>query len=98
MIADSGNIFATDKPFPTQKASTPPSAYIFTIVLAIVRMPDMRAGVPAPTGSEGLVIKNTFIRSKGAVHVRETDRGGFVSISFYRSSFVRTGSSNTPSK
>lgn len=28
LIADSGNIFATDNPFPTQKASTPPSRYI----------------------------------------------------------------------
>ena len=79
-MALSGNIFATDKPFPTQKARTPPSRYIWVIAPPIARAPRAAAwAVPemslrvAPLISGGRVIKKTLRRSKGAVHVRDTE-------------------------
>ena len=75
-IADSGKIFATDRPFPVQKASRPPSAYIRVTADASTLNPPggfaAVAGCSAPPSSGGLVIRNTFKRSKGAVQVRDT--------------------------
>lgn len=74
LIADSGNILATDRPLPVQKAKTPPSAYIrataFPIALAPNKLGFAVNNVPPRSG--GRVIRNIFSRSKGAVHVRDT--------------------------
>jgi hypothetical protein len=74
LIADSGIIFATERPFPVQKANMPPSAYIRTTAFDIASFtpPRLGFGVSAPPKSEGCVIKKILRRSNGAVHVRET--------------------------
>jgi hypothetical protein len=77
LIADSGRILATDSPLPTQKAATPPSAYIRVIADIIAFAPRTPASglSEVPPRSGGLVIRKTFKRSNGAVDVRETVRG-----------------------
>ena len=75
-MADSGNIFATDSPLPVQNANTPPSAYIRPTADAVILKADCRAAVGTPPSSGGRVIKKTFSRSKGAVHVLDTGRQG----------------------
>lgn len=74
LIADSGNILATLRPLPVQKAKTPPSEYIrpmaFTMALAPIKPGLGAKGVPPRSG--GRVMRNIFKRSKGAVHVLET--------------------------
>ena len=77
LIADSGNIFATERPFPVQNAITPPSAYIRETALPINFVPPFIAegvGV-AGRASVARVIRNILSLSKGAVHVRETVAG-----------------------
>jgi hypothetical protein len=74
LIADSGKIFATDNPLPTQKAATPPSAYIRAIADMIAfapRTPDSGCS-EVPPRSGGLVIRKTLRRSNGAVDDRDT--------------------------
>ena len=74
LIADSGKIFATDNPLPTQKAAIPPSAYIRAIADIIAFAPRTVASGcrEVPPRSGGLVIRKTFRRSNGAVDVRDT--------------------------
>lgn len=73
-MADSGRIFATERPLPVQNPSTPPSAYILAIALPIALRPLTGAcGVSdVPPSSGGRVIKKIFSLSNGAVHVRDT--------------------------
>ena len=65
----------TDKPFPVQKARTPPSEYIRVTALAMALNP--RTGAwglsEVPPASGERVMRNIFRRSKGAVQVLETD-------------------------
>jgi hypothetical protein len=74
LIADSGKIFATDSPLPTQKAAIPPSAYIRAIADMIALAPrTVDSGCSeVPPRSGGLVIRKIFRRSNGAVDVRDT--------------------------
>ena len=72
LIADSGRILATDSPLPTQKAATPPSAYIRVSADIIAFAPRTPVSRDAPPRSGGRVIRKTFKRSNGAVDVRET--------------------------
>jgi hypothetical protein len=74
LIADSGKIFATDNPLPTQKAAIPPSAYIRAIAEIIAFAPRTLASgcSEVPPRSGGLVIRKIFRRSNGAVDVRDT--------------------------
>jgi hypothetical protein len=74
LIADSGKIFTTDNPLPTQKAATPPSAYIRATADIIALRPRTRASgcSDVPPRSGGLVIRKTLRRSNGAVAVRDT--------------------------
>lgn len=76
LIADSGNIFVTDNPLPTQKAAIPPSAYIRAIADIIAFVPRTVASgcSEVPPRSGGLVIRKTLRRSNGAVDVRDTVR------------------------
>ena len=73
-MADSGKIFATESPFPVQKARTPPSEYIRATALPIARTP--RTGAfelsETPPRSGGRVMRKILSRSNGAVHVRDT--------------------------
>lgn len=73
-MADSGNIFITESPFPVQKAKIPPSAYIRATAPPIAFKPQTpglgRTEVPPISG--GRVIKKILRRSNGAVHVLET--------------------------
>lgn len=76
-MADSGNILATERPLPVQKAKTPPSEYIRTTALAIVLIPVTLPGVEvtgAPPRSGGRVMRKILRRSNGAVHVLETNQ------------------------
>ena len=74
LIADSGRILATDSPLPTQKAATPPSAYIRATadIIAFAPRTPASGSREVPPRSGGLVIRKTFNRSNGAVDVRET--------------------------
>lgn len=73
-MADSGNILATDRPLPIQKASKPPSVYIRATAEAMTLIPRMLGTEvgSAPPMSGGRVMRKILRRSKGAVHVRET--------------------------
>lgn len=76
LIADSGKIFATDSPFPTQNPRIPPSLYILFIALLIALTP-LGFGVVCVltlVTSGARVIRKTFSRSNGAVVVRETGK------------------------
>jgi hypothetical protein len=73
-MADSGNILATERPFPVQNASKPPSVYIRAMEEAMAFTP-RKLGfeeICVPPISGGRVTKKTLSRSNGAVHVRET--------------------------
>ena len=74
LIADSGRIFTTDRPFPVQNARTPPSAYIRVTAPAMAFRPrtGARGLSEVPPRSGGRVIRNIFRRSNGAVHVLDT--------------------------
>ena len=79
LIADSGKIFATDKPLPTQKPLTPPSLKICLTAPPIALKPfdaafeawDVLVKLTSLSSGDR-VIRKTFSRSKGAVHVRDT--------------------------
>ena len=75
-MADSGNIFNTESPFPVQKAKTPPSAYMRATAPPIAFKPLTLGLGPTevPPISGARVIKKTLRRSNGAVHVLETAR------------------------
>lgn len=74
LMADSGKILATDRPLPVQKARIPPSAYMramaFLKTAILIGLGLEGMGQPPRWG--GRVIRNTFSRSNGAVHVRDT--------------------------
>jgi len=90
LIADSGKIFATDKPFPVQKESRPPSAYMRATAFPIAFTPPIPLDpTVVPPKSGGLVIKNIFNRSKGAVHVLETSNERVSASSLRASSTLR---------
>jgi len=75
LMADSGNILATDSPLPVQKPSNPPSAYIRTMAVPRFRRPDLRTPSNCvPPSSGGRVMRKIFNRSNGAVHVRDTNQ------------------------
>ena len=81
LMADSGNIFTTDSPFPTQNARIPPSMYVRPMASKIALKPFFAVFVVSVAFfrstlliSGERVIRYTFRRSKGAVVVRETGR------------------------
>jgi hypothetical protein len=77
----------------------PPSAYILAMALAIALAPWRLGfgdrGVPPRSG--GLVIKNIFNRSKGAVHVRDTRKNDVDLRPSYQSALL-TGTGNPTSR
>lgn len=98
LIADSGKIFATDRPFPVQKESRPPSAYMRTTAFPIALTPPIPLEPSAvPPKSAGRVMRNIFKRSKGAVHVLET-RTNLNNISENQHITSRTRSCNASSQ
>jgi hypothetical protein len=74
-MADSGKIFAIDSALPTQNPRMPPSAYIRVTALRMACAPLTPPPDPTvvPPRSGGRVMRKIFNRSKGAVHVLDTD-------------------------